>query len=445
MPSDRDAADRQTAYAALRSAVDAAAIREGGPGDAIDGAVPAAVVSPRSLDGLGAALSAANGAGLAVTPRGGGTMLGLGNPVKRLDAVVDMGAFSGVVEHNAADLTVVAQAGITLAALRERLAMQGQFLALDAPLPHRATIGGILASGAAGPLRWRYGSARDLVIGMQVMQPDGRLTRSGGRVVKNVSGYDMARLHAGAIGSLGIITEVAFKLTPMPRGETTFVGRFASAEQCLSAALAVYDSDVMPLALTAYDSGARARLGADASSERAYSLAIRLGGRPRALKRMEGSTLFRCLTSGGNVDRLDGAGAAALWEGLADLGWGEQAGGAAAMSVRIATLPTKVLDVMAALSMTGAAAAVTAQPGYGTVNAHWGCGDEARLGEALSAARDVARAVGGTLTVERAPLSLRAAADVWGYDGDSLDIMRRLKAQYDPNGVLNPNRYAGGI
>ena len=150
----------------------------------------------------------------------------VGRPPERLDAVVEVSHLDAIVEHNPADLTVTAQAGIIVAGLQRVLGEEGQFLAIDPPLPDRATIGGTLASGADGPLRWHYGHPRDSVIGMRVVQADGTVTKSGGQVVKNVSGYDMSRLHIGGLGTLGVIAEVSFKLTPLPQRQATLLGGF---------------------------------------------------------------------------------------------------------------------------------------------------------------------------------------------------------------------------
>ena len=188
----------------------AAYVRDGIDSDAVDGIIPQVVASPRSADALSQLLAFANIEGLAVAPRGGGTQMAMGNRVRRLDVVADMTEMDAVVEHNSADLTLVVQAGITLSALRNALVEDRQILPMDAPLPNKATIGGTLAAGVSGPLKWQYGSARDLVIGMKAVQADGRHVKSGGNVVKNVSGYDMARLHVGGLGTLGVITEVSF-------------------------------------------------------------------------------------------------------------------------------------------------------------------------------------------------------------------------------------------
>ncbi len=433
-------ADSTQARQAILDALGADIVSAGSAADAIDGIEPEAVVSPRNVYELSRLLTLANREGLAVAPRGGGTQLGLGNRMERLDVVVDMSALNRVAQHNAADLTLVVEASITLAALRETLASQGQFLALDAPLPERATIGGTLAAGISGPLKWQYGSARDLVIGMKVAQADGRLTQSGGQVVKNVSGYDMARLHVGGLGTLGIITEVSFKLTPMPRYETTLVARFKSAAECLDAALMLFNSGVMPLAMTTFDGMVGELIGLNGISDDGCLLAVRFGGRPRTLQRLEDETLAIVRKQSTQIDKMEDD-AGALWSQLADFGHTED--DEAVMSARISVVPNSIAKVMEALSRSGGMSTVC-QPGYGMMSAHWFDADMS-LGDSLRRARDAVRSVGGSLIVERAPLSVKDQFDMWDYNGESLEVMRRLKAQYDPSGILNPNRFAGGI
>lgn len=424
----------------MQNSVDADVFSAAVASDAVDGVMPAIVAHPRNADELCLVLVAANREGLAVAPRGGGAHLSIGNSLKRLDMVVDISALNRIVQHNAADLTLVVEAGITLAALRRALAKEGQFLALDAPLSQRATIGGILASGVSGPLKWHYGSARDLVIGMQVAQADGRLTRSGGQVVKNVSGYDMARLHVGGLGTLGVITEVSFKLTPMPRRESTLVAQFKSYADCAAAAMGVFNSGAMPLAMTAHNHAASKRIGVARDAADGNALAVRLGGRPRTLKRLEDETFAILNARADAVDRMD-VDAADHWAALADFGYAADA--KPIMSARVSVLPNRVAQVADAIAQN-ADAAILAQVGYGMLNSHW-FNQDLDMGETLRHARDAVHSAGGSLIVERAPLSVKADVDVWDYNGDSLAIMRGLKAQYDPNGILNPNRFAGGI
>ena len=187
----------------------------------IDDVAPISVVRPATVDDLCEEIAAANRDGVAVFPWGGGARMCLGNPPQRPGMVVDTTALNRVVSHNSGDMTATFQAGATLRTVSEVLAQAGQLLAIDPPLPMKATIGGTLASGASGPAKWQFGHLRDTVIGMKVVQPDGRITKSGGQVVKNVSGYDMSRLHIGGLGSLGLILEASFKLTPIPMYEST--------------------------------------------------------------------------------------------------------------------------------------------------------------------------------------------------------------------------------
>ncbi len=425
---------------AIEDSVGAGIVRPGSDSDAIDGIVPKVVVSPRSTDELSRVLSLTNKERLAVAPRGGGTQLSIGNRMRRLDVVVDMSGLNRVVEHNAADLTLVVEAGITLSSLRTALAEEGQFLPLDAPLTERATIGGTLAAGVSGPLKWQYGSARDLVIGMKVAQADGRITQSGGNVVKNVSGYDMARLHVGGLGTLGIITEVSFKLTPIPRHETTLLAQFDSVPDCLSAAMGIFNSGIMPIALTAFDRNVADRVGYINEVSGEFALAVRLGGRPRTLRRMENEAFFIVRERTDRVDRLEDE-AAELWSQLADFGHTE--GEKAVVSARVAALPNRLKEAIDALAFRGDTT-IVAQPGYGMMNAHW-LGENLPSDEAIHSIRLDLRAIGGSLIVERAPHALKESLDVWDYTGESIDIMRRLKEQYDPNSILNPNRFAGGI
>ena len=423
----------------IQSSLGAEKVAAGTATDAIDGLIPDVVASPSNNNELCSLLSLANEEGYAVAPRGGGTQLGLGNRPEKLDIVADISSMNRVVQHNAADLTLAVEAGITLSSLREILAAEGQFLPLDAPLPERATIGGTLASGVSGPLKWQYGSARDLVIGMKVAQANGRITQSGGNVVKNVSGYDMARLHVGGLGTLGIITEVSFKLTPMPRHEATLLARFDSATACLSAALGIFNSGVMPIAMTAFDGGTCERILDDSNEDVGYALAVRLGGRPRTLGRMENEALVVIREYAERVDKPEDE-AKGLWSHLADFGYlGDNE---AIASARIATLPNNLAEVAEALSGSGEAA-VVAQPGYGMMSAHWFT--DADPADEIRSLRQVVHGVGGSLIVERAPLSVKEEMDVWDYTGESIAVMRRLKEQYDPSRILNPNRFAGGI
>ncbi len=420
-------------------------------GYAIEGAAPDAVARPETVEELGRLMAEANSAGLSVAPVGGGTRLALGNPLQALDLVADTTGLSEVVSYSPADLTGTFEAGMTLSALSAVLAEHGQFLALDPPLPDRATIGGTLAAGVSGPMKWQYGSPRDLVIGMKVVQADGSLTKSGGQVVKNVSGYDMARLHIGGLGTLGIIAEVSLKLTPLPADERTVLAAFRTAADCGAAALQVFNGPMTPLALTAYDAAVQQMAGLPVL-DGSHFLAVRLGGRARTLERAQRESIGFCRENGASAaEVIEGAVALDLWRELADFGWRPEA--LPEVAIRLSTQPTRTLvDSQVRAPLSGLRPAVVADPGYGRASVYWFSESDAPASGGLSssdAAMELtlsqARAAGATAIVERCPPQLKTGLDVWGDVRDALAIMRRLKAQYDPKGILNPGRFAGRI
>ena len=414
---------------------------------AIDGVEPAAAVAPESVDEVSRVLEAAHRGGLAVSPMGGRTRLSLGNPPERYDLALDLSRLDRIVDHNPADLTATVEAGITLDKLRRTLGEHGQFLAMDAPRADLATIGGTLAAGPVGPLKWQLGSPRDLVVGMKVVQADGRVTRSGGRVVKNVSGYDMARLHIGGLGTLGVIAEVSFKLTPLPHRQATLLAGFDGLTPALAAGAAIAGSGVSALSLVAFDSAARAQAGlADTGHD--FCLAVRLGGRPRTLERQLDDCRALCRDRGAvSLETVDDSATSPLWSKIADFGWSNEDGLVA--TARASLLPSGLPDFVEALEAGSLAHAVVLEPGYGSALVHWsGNGVEDIAGAVASAvthARRAATRAGGVLIVERRPRAAGGKIDTWGEVGESIAVMRRMKEQYDPDRVLNAGRFVGGI
>ena len=437
----------------LKALSGAAETAAGGDADRhqIDGMRPELVAYPSDVQELRLVMDAAQRETISVAPWGGGTRTELGNRPERLDVVVDLSRLDRIVAHTPADLTVTVQAGITAEALQETLAQHGQFLALDPPVPHRATIGGTLATGVSGPLKWQYGGPRDVVIGMKVVQSDGRLTKSGGQVVKNVSGYDMSRLHIGGLGTLGIIAEVSLKLTPLPARETTIAAAYDTPRQCLGAALDIFQGGVLPLAMTAFDRRANDRMQAvDLGGD--WLLAVRLGGRPLTVERQVRECRATCEAhQPAAIEVVDPEDARVLWRGLADFGWDEKT--RPALGARASVKPSRVLDVVESIQAVADTeemqAAVVSHPGHGTVLASWSAEGSPTPDEAtwrtVEKATEAARQAGGSMVIERCAPEVKSRLDVWGDIGDSISIMRRLKEQYDPKGILNPGRFAGGI
>lgn len=375
--------------------------------------------------------------------------MSLGNKAGPPGMVLNTTGLDSPVSINAADLTATFEAGMTLENVQSVLGQNSQFLALDSALSERATLGGILASGSSGPLKWHYGHPRDLVIGMRVVQPDGTVTKSGGQVVKNVSGYDMARLHVGGLGTLGVIAEVSFKLTPKPDGEKTVIAAFEDTRSCGDAALSVFNSQVMPLALTSCDSNTFQESGGfDMAGDQV--LVVRLGGRPRALARqVDDINEFSRRHGASQIEVVDGNEALVLWKGLADAGWtGELQ---PEVVVKVSVLPNSVQALVDSVNnaATGMKASHVAAPGYGNVMVFWRAETGIDLLEAarasIEATRKAAKRLGGSAIVERCPVELKPDIDVWDDADEAIEIMRRMKREYDPRGILNPGRFIGGI
>ncbi len=222
----------------------------------VDGRTPCGVVLPGSADEVGRVVRAAAAAGVPVIPWGGGTQMGRGAPPRDGALVIGLRRLGRVLEHEPGDLTATAEAGITLDALQAALGSGGQWLPLDPPGSARATLGGALAANAAGPRRQGYGTARDLVIGLRVVAADGQLIRAGGKVVKNVAGYDLVKLYIGSQGTLGIIVDATLKLRPRPETEGACWATFATLEGAAAAAVALAGSELGPVALALLDARA---------------------------------------------------------------------------------------------------------------------------------------------------------------------------------------------
>ena len=228
-----------------------AAVRPATPADAVAGVQPQIVAAPASTSEASTLLRAAAELGLAVVPRGTGSRLHWGNPPERCDLIIETTQLDEVVEHAAGDLVATVQAGVRMDRLAEVLATAGQRLALDPPAADglaagRGTVGGVLATGAAGPLRLRYGSGRDLLIGITIVLADGKIARSGGKVVKNVAGYDLGKLFAGSRGTLGLITQATFRLHPLPATTAYVCAAYPSPQEALRALGVATELGVQP-------------------------------------------------------------------------------------------------------------------------------------------------------------------------------------------------------
>ena len=386
-------------------------VRTAGAGDGVGGVVPSLVVAPADELEVASVLSAAGARGLAVIARGGGTKIDWGAPPERCDVVLSTERIEGIVDHEPADLVCVVRAGTTLDSLQERLAAARGFrqrLMLDPPQGAGATIGGVVATAASGPLRTRFGTPRDLVIGAGFVLSDGTVGRSGGKVVKNVAGFDVAKLLVGSLGTLAVITEVAFRLHPLPAASRTVVLQSRSATELSEFATRVGRLQVTPsvvdlhwpqgIVLVRFDSS---ELGATSQAE---GVVRELGGR---------------ILADDEVTALTAAVAGSPWSG---------AGSVAA----VALLPSRLGEFLSSMSATCDALAL--RPLLGT-------GEVRFAPETLTAVTTAVRAAGGRLMIRRGAATGPGDVD----DEVALDLMRSVKRQLDPTRTLSPGRQVGGI
>jgi glycolate oxidase FAD binding subunit len=388
-------------------------VSPGKDADAVLGAMPRWVVSPSTTAQVAEILRVATANDLAVVARGAGTKLRWGNRPQRLDVVLDTTGLDALVEHAEGDLILVTGAGRRLETIQQDVSASGQQLGID---PRRkGTVGGAVATASTGPLRLRHGAVRDLVIGMTFVRADGVIAHSGGKVVKNVAGYDLAKIMTGSYGTLGVVTEVAFRLHPIPQGRRWVTAEVDSAQQAHEAVQALVHSQVMAAAVELDWSGGRGQVavqivghpdGVDASSDQAI----------RLLARDAESTTEP-----------------PQW-------WGREPQPADAL--------LKVTHEIGALSQlleaikraeSGVRTILRGSPGVGTgLLAMNGDGDFVE-----SLRRQSAR-FGGTVVVLDATDEVRDRLDLWG-PVRGLDLMRSVKQQFDPGRLLSPGRFVGGI
>jgi glycolate oxidase FAD binding subunit len=412
-------------------------LRRAAPADAIAGVLPSWVAAPASTDEAAATMRAAAGHGLTVVPRGTGSRLSWGLPPRSCDLVIDTGRLDRVLEHASGDWIARLQAGVRMDRLAEVLGQAGQQLSLDVPVPaggEAGTVGGVLATGMAGPLRLRYGTPRDLVIGITVVRADGQLARSGGKVVKNVAGYDLGKLFAGSFGTLGLIVEATFRLHPVPAATAYVTLECGSTAETADAVAAAVESQLQASAVE-IDRPAR---GAP------VRMSVLLEGNPAGVP--ERVTAMRGLLGrGAPADQPPdwwGRGAAAAGEGTL---------------IRIAFWSGALRDVLDGLDAVAAAAGVdpviSGSPGAGVLYAATGSLAEpeavARFVAMLRADVERAPAAGfpparGSVVVLNAPPQVRTAVDVWG-PVPGAALMRSVKDQFDPGHRMAPGRFAGGI
>jgi glycolate oxidase FAD binding subunit len=354
------------------------------------------VEKPATAEELARRLGEAAAAGSVVVPVGGGRSSLMGPAPQRCDVELHTTRLDRVLEHSQADMVVSVEAGITLEALQAELGKAGQFLPLDPFNSPGHTIGGLLATGWTGPLRLRYGSPRDFLIGIRVALPDGRLATAGGRVVKNVSGYDLMKLHFGALGTLGVIVAASFKVFPRPLHDVTVETRRESIDEAWSESDRALAMPLPPAALEMFADG---------------RVLARFLGSPDAVERM--------------VRELG-------WTKAEPSLWTEHSRRTPDRWARIALPRHEMRAITGSLPM---GAEWWASPGVGVIN--WSASDV----QVVREARARAEAAHGSLVIMAAPPSFTEEVGAWGTQPATVELMRRLRTAFDPHGVLNPGRF----
>jgi glycolate oxidase FAD binding subunit len=392
----------------------------------IDGKQPKLVCRPESAEQIAAALRLCTEAEVAVIPWGGGTAMAIGNPPRQTDVVIDLRKLNRVIEHDHANLTATVQSGTTLSALQTLLAPQMQFAPLDAPLPERTTAGGIVAANLNGPRRSYYGSVRDLVIGMKVVLAGGEQIKAGGKVVKNVAGYDMCKLFVGSLGTLGIITEVTLRMSPIPESAATVIASatLAQAERFTDE---LSRSQLLPAAVF---------LSNDGDTEQ-WQLAIWCEGFEETVARHLHDLDDIAARIGMNTTILRAASHNEFWGKLRDFPLQRDC-----LVYRV-TLPRAKIFDFARLVQNWGGVKLISDIAVGVV---WLALPARRSSlEKFAELIDVARQQHGHAVVFAAPAEFKQGVEVWGPSPATISLQREVKRQFDPKGLLNPGRFWSGL
>jgi glycolate oxidase FAD binding subunit len=415
---------------------------------AVDGSVPRWVVYPRSAEAVAGVLQHATELGLAVMPCRNGTKLQIGNPPCRYDIALCLKDMNQIHQFEPDDLTIAVGPGIEFGELQELLSRRRLWLPLDPTGGARASAGGIVATNSTGPLRLRYGAPRDMVVGMKVALASGKIIKTGGRVVKNVAGYDLAKLMIGSYGTLGIIVETNFKLYPLPARCATWRIEIASLEVAREFRRRILDSPLSPVRMVLLDSGAVAFGRAEAQAS-GLQIWVEFGGSEAVISR-SGETVQEissalCATASVFEDSL----AEAVWNRILNLSTADSAHPWQLIlksALPIGAVEEFVQLVHEAAQTANLPCACFCQNGVGIVHACFpGSHSIPSLRDLVTSLRKAAIGKGGSLVIVRCPSKAKTEIDVWGQPGDDFHLMRKLKNVWDPKGTLSPGRFLAGL
>jgi len=431
---------------------------------AVDELLPQAVLFPRTVEEVERIAIVAFEEGLSIIPWGGGTQMGLGAPPMRADLVVCLNRLDRILDQDHENMSITAEAGIRLGAIQESLCHVGSgfFLPLDPPRAEEVTLGGAVAANGSGPSQLRYGTLRDLVLGLEVVIPEEReksqKTSVGGKTVKNVSGYDMSKLYIGSIGTLAIIVEVTCRIIPLPEERATVVAGFPQPEAAWACVQALLETQLIPSAIEVYNREAASLFPAHArlSVKGEAWVAVRLEGiREAVARQIEEINSYTDSEGATEISILRGPEEGDYWKQVGRLGLEVQNMGAWGIGLKASVPISHAPDISKAMGQEGERIDVSCNQlthaGSGIVYIHIplpeGLYNEKQeaLTRMVMAFREMAKEMGGSLVVEYAPPVFKERIDVWGEVGGVVPIMEALKKEFDPRAVLNPGRYVGGI
>ncbi|MGG1559424.1 FAD-binding oxidoreductase [Geobacillus thermoleovorans] len=410
-----------------------------------DGAV---TVYPRTEEEIAAVLRYADRHGKKVVIAGRGTKRGFGGQREQADILLSLEHYAGIVEHAAADMTVTVKAGTVFGDLQRALAPHRQKVALDPFWPEEATIGGVIAANDSGPKRLGYGAARDSVIGLRVVYPNGTVIRSGGKVVKNVAGYDMNKLFIGAMGTLGVLSEITLKLRPLAKYESVVLLSFPSGDlhDIRSFAVSFLDTMMEPICFELLNPALSERL----TGRPVYTLVIGFEDVENAVHYQE-HWVERLRPKMAEMSILAAEEASAFWQAFytaAPNGRLEQAENGVEAAVKIGVVNLDVLSILRESVLIADRCHVRIEAhgglGHGLCQAYMHGGEEGVL-TAIEELRQTAVRLGGYAIVKHLPLSLRQRVDVWGGKPSYFFLLEGIKRKIDPNKTVNDQRFIGGI
>jgi glycolate oxidase FAD binding subunit len=365
---------------------------------------------------------------------GNSSKLDWGGVVRDARSIVSTQKLDRLIAHAVGDLTITVEAGMKFAHLQEILATAGQFLPLDPAYPNTSTIGGIIATADTGSLRHRYGGVRDLLLGISFVRADGKIAKAGGRVVKNVAGYDMMKLFTGSYGTLGILTEVTLRVYPLPANSGTVI-LTGAVEGLRNAAKILLASTLTPIAVDVLSTAFSQHL----EISNTPSLIVKFATIPASITEQSEQLLAIGKGLGLKGGTWQGEQEQQLWSGIQVGIWGSTPIGCK-LGVR-STAAVDTIELLERASAPPKGGRSTANTAKGIIHLSSGIGAFA-LSDAsqIQSLRNHCEAAGGFLSVLQAPVDIKQKIDVWGYRGNAVPLMREIKQQFDPLGILNPGR-----